>query len=845
MLERDLIFNGLGSWPWAVFWLLTVLGAAALIVMLMRYERRLVPRKVGYTLMLLRFAVLALLLLTLLEPVMSWTLDREQTGRIIVAVDLSESMSTADKHADKAEKLRWARALGMIGNPGIDARLDRWAEAFAKDEEPPWVDPGETQDPVRREQIAQARRENLEGIFEELDRIPRREIALRLLTATSAPLLPQLQEIGQVEVIGFAGQTAAAEEGTLEALVTTPPIRIQSDITDLTQAVSGSAADQADAPILGVVLFSDGRDTAGRDANAAAARLGQQGAPVCPVLLGSEHRPRDLAIAALDYPQTSFKDDTPQLKATLNTSGFEDQEITVLLEQEGEEPISRTVRAEGNRAEVEFDLDAETVGRRQYTIRTEVQTGETREDNNQKSFAMNVVDDKVHVLLLEGEARWEFRFIDAALTRDENVELREVVYNQPYMGILQDTFFPRTLPLPAVADDLQQSPFSEPDLIILGDVASSDLPPVGWELLQKFVSEAGGTLVMIAGKNHFPLGYRSPIVDELVPMTDLQPLNITGPAALGSPTERGFHLKLTPEGEQETMLQFDADPVENRSIWSGLPGHLWGLVGEAKPGASVLAYAVQPGQEVNLENERRQAIIVHQHYGFGQVLWLGIDSTWRWRHRVGDTWHHRFWGQLGRWAAENKAAAGNEFVKFGPDRGDIELGEDAVLRARWTQRFLRQNPDLKARAIITRGDAKPGSKPFSTLELNPVDTRPLLHEARLVSLPPGEYRITLEVDGANLGPDEVTAMLYVHDRQTVELSDLSSNRDLLTQIAESGGGRLFLPDEMAQIPPMFLDPELTEQLREETVLWDQWYMVLLFFALMTTEWVVRKLNGLP
>ena len=34
---------------------------------------------------------------------------------MLVAVDLSESMNTTDQHAAPAEKLRWARALGMIG----------------------------------------------------------------------------------------------------------------------------------------------------------------------------------------------------------------------------------------------------------------------------------------------------------------------------------------------------------------------------------------------------------------------------------------------------------------------------------------------------------------------------------------------------------------------------------------------------------------------------------------------------------------------------------------------------------------------------------------------------------
>jgi hypothetical protein len=33
--------------------------------------------------------------------------------------------------------------------------------------------------------------------------------------------------------------------------------------------------------------------------------------------------------------------------------------------------------------------------------------------------------------------------------------------------------------------------------------------------------------------------------------------------------------------------------------------------------------------------------------------------------------------------------------------------------------------------------------------------------------------------------------------------------------------------------------------RHETRLWDSWWLLMLFCALVTTEWVLRKLNGLP
>ncbi|MEZ6146587.1 MAG: hypothetical protein R3B91_14455 [Planctomycetaceae bacterium] len=124
----------------------------------------------------------------------------------------------------------------------------------------------------------------------------------------------------------------------------------------------------------------------------------------------------------------------------------------------------------------------------------------------------------------------------------------------------------------------------------------------------------------------------------------------------GPPSVRGFHLQLTPEGDRQQFLQPDADQQENERIWNELPGHSWGLTGQARAVTPSSASLRDETGEEDSTSERRNAMIVHQHAGAGQVLWIGIDSTWRWRHRVGDQYHHRFWGQIARWAASFRAS---------------------------------------------------------------------------------------------------------------------------------------------------------------------------------------------
>ena len=144
-------------------------------------------------------------------------------------------------------------------------------------------------------------------------------------------------------------------------------------------------------------------------------------------------------------------------------------------------------------------------------------------------------------------------------------------------------------------------------------------------------------------------------------------------------TGDGSVRRLTPDGQDETFLKFAEDATENANIWRELPGQSWGLVGDAKGEATVLACVLPEGTKQTLAAERENALVVRQQAGFGQVLWIGIDGTWRWRYRVGDEYHHRFWGQLARWGARFKALAKNENLETaGYPVGVIVKGQKAM-----------------------------------------------------------------------------------------------------------------------------------------------------------------------
>lgn len=836
-MKRDLVFHGLqtgvGSWLWVTM----VLIAAVLIVLLLRQERKLVSRRAGLAMLFLRMAVLATLLLTVMQPVLTWTLDKTTRGYVLVALDLSESMSTADKQASEAEKLRWARALGMYGNAATDDRIDAWLQALDEGREPEWVAPDESQDPIRRAELAATRKENLQGVYDELARLSRQEIALRLLTKTTNPLLDQLEKVANTQLRVFARDVEATEAAGLSGFVNEPPESLGIGLSDLTEGLASG-----ESPLVGVVLLTDGRDTSGRDPVSVAAQLGSMGAPVCPVVLGSAFRPRDLSISSLDYPQTVFLEDNAILNAEVLASGFAGEEVNVTLEHYGVVVAEKSVRVVDGSSGVSFSLDASKAGRQKYQIKVAAQEGETRDDNNESSFAMTVVDDRARVLLVEGESRWEFRFLHRALERDERVESTSIVFEQPYVGQLNSSFFAKDLNLPTDVANIDQTPLADVDVVIIGDVSPEKLTPQFLTLLDRYVSELGGTVVFQAGKRYMPIAHDNELLSKMLPIKSGMVVNRRGLADTASPQERGMHLFLTAEALDKAMFQFVEERFENRRFWQTLPGHSWAVVSEAKPGANVLACVYDPNAQHDVDYERKNALIAHHFYGFGQVMWMGIDSTWRWRFREGDRYHHRFWGQLARWAAGNKASAGNDNVRLKLSGTELQQGDDLSVTALWSRQKIEREPNTRATAVVKKLVGKNADEVFASVELEPEPGRTRAHSGSILALPAGAYRIELLINGQ---PTDIKADFFVQEEKSLELADVSCNRALLQQIADASGGRVFNADEVDEIAELFDKKEEKQSETREIRVWDHWSIMLLFFGLLTVEWVIRKLSGLP
>jgi hypothetical protein len=678
--------------------------------------------------------------------------------------------------------------------------------------------------------------------------VVRKEIARRILAPDGLRLVERLQGRHAVEVIAF--DEARRELDAVAPGQMPPDPAGPTRATDLRQALRlGDTS--GGGPLAGLILLTDGRHTVGPPPVALAKEWAAAGVPIYPVLIGPKRPPPDLLVVDVKAPAKVFRGTTIPVAVRVRATQMPAQELTVELRVDGQPARPewrRTLRHDGKDQTyaVEFPLPADVAGTQVIRVETAGRDANAKEvtlANNRRSTAVRVAEDKARVLLVDAEARWEYQYLAAALARDPVVQLERVLLAAPRLGLVADADRDKAgLPkpaLPAPGGD-GKDPLPDFDCVILGDVSPEQLPPADRRRLERYVADRGGTLVVVAGKRALPLEYITQPGAETDPLVKLLPIR----APRVRSEKPGFSLRPTDEGKRTPFLQLGEEG--EAPSWPELPKHYWGVVGERRPGATVLAVA---GDVSGVVDDRTPGVIVMQSYGFGKVLFVGVDSTWRWRYKTGDAVHHRFWGQVVRWsAAEKLLPGGNRFVRFGTREPVYPEGQEVELAVRLGDDA--KSPPASVRARVVRDGT--GGETVAVVPLTASARRANAFDGRLRDLRPGKYRV--ELDGPELAKTlasepAASAPFEVLPAENGELLDLSADENLLRRLADETGGRLFTTDDVEQVLDALARKLQPRQERHDTKPWQDeplvWWVLGVLAGLLCVEWAWRKRLDLP
>jgi hypothetical protein len=775
----------------ALVLVLAALAVLALIWWLYRKEQRNLSLPRRALLVGLRSIVLLAVAAMLVEPMLVFTRHETIRSHLLVVVDDSESMRFSDPYTDESKAAELAAALNL-GSLDGRAPVDRLRET------------------------------------------PRLDLA-------RAALAPQLEALSRGRDLFVYDLESAARTGTLGTARERRLEDIQPGrgVSPLGDALHGVLAAHRGQPVAGVVLVTDGRSNAGEDPLHASEAAARQGIPIFPVAAGAEEGPRNVRLAEVEASPVVFALDPMTLAVVVEARGLKDAEATLVLEQRVNGNDWETLNSQrialgedGILKRTTFRIVPKAVGQYEFRARVEDAGPELTQADNEASTSVRVVRQQIRALLIAGSPSPEVQFLRNALQRDQHIEFAawfqhaDPGYRQPGDRPLQR--------LPSDAEELRRY-----DALLLIDPDIQALGPQWPEMITNFVAKDGGGLIFVPGELYSQqlfevddAGSEGGRWTRILPVVR-EPGLFRTEAQVRLSTQSTYVLELTPEGRGDPIFQFHPDPIRNRSILGSLPGMYWSFpVTRARPGATVLARHGDP----RMQNQHgRHVLLASQLYGPGRTVFIGFDSTYRWRY-LSEDYFDGFWARLIDRVGRNKALGGRFPFQVHLAKSAYRVGDQVSVGVRFTEAAAVAEASGLAAELEIEG------QPPDPLRFERAQDDPELLSASFAAEKAGTYTLRItpatSADAASAGRVSTTSFRVDPPRR--EIDEPALNRPLLTDLARLTSGRVFDLADLDRLDDSIPTREVTRTLEERKELWDAPLLAATIVLGLTAEWILRK-----
>lgn len=635
----------------------------------------------------------------------------------------------------------------------------------------------------------------------------------------STDLMKSLSDKFALRIFRFSGD--ARPVGSASALTAS------GARSDLAASLDAVREELSGLPVAGVVLVSDGADNGtGAHSNALLA-LRARRIPVHTVGVGRERFERDVAIDKVVAPTSVLTGGSFYVDVDVRGSGIDGQSVEVIAEADGRILAAENLKivAGNNVTHTRLRIPPVEAGNHRLTVRVRSLENERITENNLWEGMLQVRSGPDRILYVEGEPRPEFAFMRRAAGGDSGVHVVGLMRSakQKYLRL-------------GVADSLELVtgfPNTREELfrfrgVIIGSIEASFFTADQLRMLSEFVSQRGGTLLVLGGRSALGEGdYAGTALADVLPLAfSQQAADMDAPATevLVRPTAAGL---------AHPALQLRATSDASRARWDSLPPlSTVNRVGPLRAGATLLLAGrpIDGGSDV--------PVFAIQRYGRGASGVLAVQDTWLWKMHydiaVDDDTFQTFWRQILRWMVDGV-----------PDRVDVALSPSVI--APGERVTVRAHVDNEAFLDVN------GARVTAEVTAPNGQTRNVVLDWALGS--DGNYSGEFEADTAGMYSVKVTAATgadttvstpnaFYSDEGAADLSRAELGAGLLRRIASETGGRYRALSQAEDLAEDVVYTESGVVVREAHDLWDMPAVFLLILVLLGAEWGYRRWRGL-
>ena len=642
---------------------------------------------------------------------------------------------------------------------------------------------------------------------------------LQRARAAAEALVTALAPSFRTDIWTFGDGVAPGDLGRLQA---------SAGRSDIGGALTAVADRYRGRPLGGIVVISDGGDTAMRED----ARGDASAAPVFTVGVGAPAITRDREVVAMTAGEPRLADSTVDVHVSALSTGYGSQPLDLTLTANGRPvDVRRVASADGAPVHTVFTVSPDPTAPTVYQVSVPVAPGEIAGENNRRSVLVEPPGRRRRLLLVEGAPGYEHTFLKRALAHDTSLDVDSVVRK----GVTDDgrpTFFvqaaaSRAATLAAGFPELRAELFHY-DAVVFGNVEASFFTRAQLENTAAFVAARGGGLLVFGGRSFEQQGLAGTPLDEVLPVDMSDRRALVARVSNGAPAS-GAPVTLTPDGADHPATRSGATAEDARRLWQALPPLASvAIVGGPRPGAQVLAVASGAAGEP-------RPLLAVQRYGQGRTMVFAGEASWRWRMMLpaADTSYDTIWRQLARWLARGatEPVAITSAAASSPGVSDVV----AVLVR---DRDFAPVRDAEVRLTIVEPGG--GERQASATLADATDGR---YTASVRFDDTGVYRIRADArrGGEALGSAEQAVLSGGADP---EMADPRLNEPVLQRLASASGGTYVRAADVARIPPLMRTsggPVGPPEIRD---VWHGAWSLLAVIALLGAEWALRRRLGM-
>jgi hypothetical protein len=555
--------------------------------------------------------------------------------------------------------------------------------------------------------------------------------------------------------------------------------------------------------IASISIVSDGVITEGSNPVFTAGKLN---IPVFTIGVGDTTKRNDIQIKNVLHNEFIYAQTPTTISTTLLNKGYGNKPAVISLYENGKllEQRNITLSADGTQNET-FTYTPDTGGEKKLTLELNNHEGEFTFENNKRVFYINVLSNKVKILIIAGSPTPDLSFIKNSLEEDKNITVKSLTQ------VAENKFIEKNNPA-AEIDSAQI-------LFLIGFPTNE----TGNNLLNQ-VREAVNT----KGKPFFLLFEDNTDLQKLKRLQPELPFDIQN-------TESGISevqpLVQNIENENPLLQNNSANPVES---WNNLPPvFMTNSVINAKPESETVVKAKMNNVSLNTP------LIITRRLGAKRSIAVLAGGIWRWKLQTATKQLNLF----------------DSFI-YNSVKWLMSFKEQRQVAIKTTKKLYAQGEPVEFSAEVYDASYNPVTDAEVRIRINHNKST---DEIILNSIGSGLYEGTYQTSQA--GDFSYTGTAFRNNKALgtdkgsfnigeIDIEQLNPTMDyeFLSSLANNTGGKFFYYPEMNELYPVLKNIQQSTSKEKTSVnelrLWSNEWLLILIIVLLGIEWFIRKQSGM-